>query len=135
MAYLVDANVLSEATKPRPNEEVVAWLKGNESDFFVDPVILGELAFGILQLPQGRKRAELEIWFQALTDRIECLTWDAVVSRRWARLIVELRRKGKSLPILDGMIAATALVHDLTLATHNTRDFKKAGVHVFDPFA
>jgi predicted nucleic acid-binding protein len=134
MAYLVDANVLSEATKPRPNEEVVAWLKANESEFFVDPVILGELEVGILLLPRGRKRADLEHWFRALSDRIECLKWDAVVSRRWARLVVELRRKGQSLPILDGMIAATALVHHLTLATHNTRDFKKAGVRVFDPF-
>jgi toxin FitB len=135
MAYLVDGNVLSEATKPRPDEKVVAWLKANESEFFVDPVILGEIEVGILLLPRGRKRGGLELWFQMLTDRIECLAWDATVSRRWAKLVSELRHKGRSLPVLDSMIAATALVHDLTLATHNARDFKRAGVRVFDPFA
>jgi predicted nucleic acid-binding protein len=134
MAYLVDANVLSEAAKPRPNEKVVSWLRANESEFFVDPVILGEIDLGILLLPGGRKRDHLESWFQTITSRIECLAWDAAVSRRWARLVADMRRKGRSLPVLDSMIAATALVHDLTLATHNTRDFKKAGVAVFDPF-
>jgi predicted nucleic acid-binding protein len=66
---------------------------------------------------------------------IDCLPWDATISRRWAKLVVDLKRKGDKLPLLDSMIAATALQHDLTVATRNTRVFNKAGVKVLDPFA
>jgi toxin FitB len=134
MIYLVDANILSEPTKHRPDAKVVAWLSANERDFVVDSVILGEIAVGILVLPRGRKRAQLERWFEAVADRIDCLAWDASISRRWAELVANLRKKGQTLPVLDSMIAATALAHDLTVATHNVRDFRKAGVSVLDPF-
>ncbi len=134
MTFLVDANVLSEPTKQAPNLKVVEWLIANEVNLVVDAIILGELRVGILALPRGKKRARLEQWFEAVVETIECLPWDAEVSRRWATLIVDLKRKGTSLPLLDGMIAATALEHDLTIATRNTRDFRKTGVKTFDPF-
>ena len=63
MKYLVDANVLSEPTKPSPDSRVLDWLLAHEPDIAVDPVILGELRFGILILPKGKKRAALERWF------------------------------------------------------------------------
>lgn len=135
MNYLVDANVLSEPTKPRPNEKAVAWLRANERDLTVDPIILGELHIGVLALSGGRKRAQLERWFEALARTITCLPWDATVSRRWAKMVVELKRKGQALPLLDGMIAATALEHGLTVATRNVSDFRRTGVNVVDPFA
>jgi toxin FitB len=134
MTYLVDANILSEPTKHRPDAKVVAWLSANEGDFVVDSVILGEIALGILVLPRGRKRAQLERWFEAVVDRIDCLAWDASISGRWAHLVANLRKKGQTLPVLDSLIAATALAHSLTVATHNVRDFRKAGVLVLDPF-
>jgi predicted nucleic acid-binding protein len=134
MTYLVDANILSEPTKRRPDAKVVAWLSANERDFVVDSVILGELAIGVLVLRPGRKRAQLERWFEAVVDRIDCLAWDAAISRRWAQLVADLRKKGHTLPVLDSMIAATALAHGFTVATHNVRDFQKAGVPVLDPF-
>ncbi len=89
---------------------------------------------GILALPRGRKRVQLEQWFGALVQTIECLPWDATISRRWAKLVVDLRQQGVMFPLLDGMIAATALVHDLIVVTRNTRDFNKTGVKVMDPF-
>jgi predicted nucleic acid-binding protein len=134
MTYLVDANILSEPTKRRPDANVVNWLSANERDFVVDSVILGEVAIGILVLPRGRKRAQLEQWFEAVMEHIDCLAWDAAISRRWAQLVANLRKKGETLPVLDSMIAATALAHGLTVATHNVRDFQKAGVPVHDPF-
>jgi predicted nucleic acid-binding protein len=134
MTYLVDANVLSEPTKPTPHPKALAWLSAHEDDFVVDSVILGEIYVGILLLPRGRKREQLERWFEAIVQAIDCLPWDAGVSRRWAQLVVDLKKKGHALPVLDSMIAATALAHDLTVATHNIRDFRRAGVKVLDPF-
>lgn len=135
MIYLVDANVLSEPTKPEPNGKVVGWLRAHEGDLVVDSIVLGELYFGVLSLPSGRKRERLEAWLEALERTIECVAWDAAASRCWATLVVSLKRKGIALPIMDSMIAASALAHDLVLVTRNTRDFQRAGVKVLDPFS
>ena len=134
MKYLVDANVLSEPTKRSSHNGVVEWLKQNERDIVVDPIVLGEVRFGILLFPQGRRRRRLERWFQAGVQRIECLPWEAESGLRWARLLAELRMSGRTMPIKDSLIAATALVHGLIVATRNRGDFEKAGVQVFDPF-
>lgn len=134
MTYLVDANVLSEPTKQSADNNVVNWLTTNESSLVVDPIIIGELRIGILALPRGRKRERLEQWFEAVVETIECLPWHATVSRRWAALVVDLKRKGQTIPLLDGMIAATALQHDLIVVTRNTRDFQKTGVKTLNPF-
>ena len=134
MKYLVDANVLSEATKVTPNPGVVAWLRAHERDIAVDPLILGELRFGILLLPKGRKRSRLEDWFETGVQRLHCVAWEADIGLKWAELLARLRRIGKAMPVKDSLIATTALVHGLTVVTHNRSDFEKAGVSVFDPF-
>jgi predicted nucleic acid-binding protein len=133
--YLVDVNVLSEPTKQVADPKVVAWLDANESNLVVDSIIVGELRIGIMALPRGRKRARLEEWFETVVETIECLPWDAAVSQRWAMLVVALKKSGETVPLLDGMIAATALQHDLIVATRNTRDFQKTGVKTFNPFS
>jgi len=135
MTYLIDANVLSEPTRLAPSPKVIAWLSAIEGDFVVDSIVLGEIYLGILALPAGRKRRRLEQWFEQVAGAVECLPWDAAVSRRWARLVIGLRQKGRTMPLLDAMIAATALEHGLTVATGNVRDFQHAGVSLFDPFA
>ena len=134
MKYLVDANVLSEPTKPTPDPRVVKWLRAHERDIAVDPVILGELRFGILILPKGRKRIALERWFDAGVERLHCLPWDAETGLEWAALLARLRRAGKAMPIKDSFIAATAVVHGLAVATRNRADFASAGVRILDPF-
>lgn len=135
MSYLVDANVLSEATKPDPQSRVIEWLESNERELAVDPVILGELRFGILLLPRGKRRTRLERWFARGVRRIHCIPWEAATGLRWAELLADLRRSGRSMPIKDSLIAATALVHGLTVATRNRSDFEQAGVAVVDPFS
>ena len=134
MKYLVDANVLSEPTKPTPDPRVVDWLRAHEPDIAVDPVILGELRFGILILPRGRKRAALERWFSTGVERLHCLAWDADTGLKWAELLARLRRSGKAMPVKDSLIAATASVHGLAVATRNRADFVHAGVRIVDPF-
>lgn len=134
MKYLVDANVLSEPTKPSPDPRVVDWLRAHEPDIAVDPVILGELRFGILILPAGKKRTALERWFDAGAGRLHCLPWEADTGLKWAELLARLRKTGKTMPIKDSLIAATAIVHGIAVATRNRIDFAKAGVHVVAPF-
>jgi predicted nucleic acid-binding protein len=134
VAYLIDSNVLSEATKPRPDPQVGDWLEAHEPELLIDSVILGELRFGILSLPAGRKRRALEQWFDEIVTGIVCLPWTSFIALRWAELNVELHRKGRAMPYADSMIAATALVHGLTLITRNARDFEHAGVDVVNPF-
>ncbi len=135
MKYLVDANVLSEPTKPTPDARVVSWLRAHELDIAVDPVILGELRFGILILPMGSKRTVLERWFDAGVGRLRCLPWDSDTGMKWADLLARLRTTGKAMPIKDSLIAATAIVHGLAVATRNGADFVNAGVPIVDPLA
>lgn len=134
MKYLVDANILSEPTKPVPEPGVIEWLRAHERDIAVDPIILGELRFGILLLPKGKKRTTLERWFDAGVQRLHCLSWESETGLKWAELLARLRTTGKAMPIKDSLIAATALTHDLIVATHNRPDFEKAGVRIVDPF-
>lgn len=135
MTYLVDANVLSEATKPAPDTKAIDWLRHNERTIAVDPIVLGEIRFGIHLLPAGTRRRRLETWFDEGVAKIVCVPWDALTGLRWAKLLAELRKAGTSMPIKDSLIAATALVHEFTVVTRNTHDFRKAHVKVLDPFA
>ena len=134
MRYLVDANVLSEAIKPSPDPAALAWLRRNEQSLAVDPVILGEMRFGILLLRPGRRRRRLEQWFEESVRRIHCVPWEAETGLRWAELLARLRVLGRAMPIKDSMIAASALTHGLALATRNRRDFEATGLVLVDPF-
>ena len=134
MRFLVDANVLSEPTKPEPDARVVEWLRANERELAVDPIVLGEVRFGILLLPLGKRRNRLERWFDEGVGRLHCVAWEAATGLRWAVLLAALRAAGQAMPIKDSLIAATALTHDLTVVTRNVADFSKAKVRVIDPF-
>ncbi len=134
MKYVVDANVLSEATKPAPDQRVVAWIRKHERDLAVNPIILGELEYGILLLPSSRRRAKLEQWFAAGAKRLRILDFDATTASVWAHLLARLKSKGISMPVKHSLIAATALAHGLSVATRNVRDFRSAGVKVENPF-
>jgi hypothetical protein len=134
VTYLVDANALSEATKPEPDAKVIRWLRTNERELVVDPIILGEIRFGIHLLPAGRRRQRLEQWFNEGVAKIACLPCDAATGIRWAKLLADLRAAGRAMPVKDSLTAATALVHGLIVATRNVNDFKNAGVKIVDPF-
>lgn len=100
----------------------------------IDPVILGEIRYGILLLAKGPRRLRLERWFEAGVGRMQCLPWDPQTGLRWTELLAQLRSAGHAMPVKDSLIAATALTHGLTIATRNCADFAHAGVALVDPF-
>ena len=134
MKYIVDANLLSEATKPDPAPQVLDWLRLNEQNLAVTPVVLGELEYGVLLLPASRRKKQLELWFEKIRSTAHCLDFDSKVASSWAHLLAHLKSKGHAMPIKDSLIAASAIAHNLTVATRNTRDFKNARVPLINPF-
>jgi predicted nucleic acid-binding protein len=133
--FLVDANVLSEATKAVPSEAAVDWLRRHEHVVAVNTVVLGELEFGILLLPSGRRRKRLESWFSNVVEILPVVDMDRETARVWAALLARLRKKGRAMPLKDSLIAASALQHGLAVATRNSGDFAHCGVKLVDPFA
>ncbi len=132
--YLVDANVLSEASRRHAVPEVVKWARAHEPEFVIDPIIRGELEFGVLRLDDTHPdRAPLLDWLQGI-GRLTCLPFTDETAAEWARLLARLERQGRKMPIKDSLIAATALRYGLIVVTRNVKDFEKAGVKVFNPF-
>ena len=135
MKFLVDANVLSEVTKPQPDANVVAWLAAHETELAINPIILGELRFGILSLPKSKRRSGLLEWLDTGVRYMAMLDLDAETAGHWAQLLANLRLKGRAMPVKDSLIAATALQFSLPIATRNTKDFAFANVRVVNPFS
>ncbi len=133
-AYLLDTNVVSELRKQRPHGGVVAWLQSvDDTQLYLSAVTLGEIQAGIeLTREQDPGKAEdIEAWLALVADAYNVLPMDAATFRAWARL---MHRKSETL-YEDAMIAATAKVHGLTVATRNVSDFNALGLDVFNPFA
>ena len=132
-AYLLDTHVVSELRKQRPHGAVLAWLQSqDEADLHLSAVTLGEIQAGVeLTREQDPGKAdEIEAWLALVAQAYQVLPMDAAAFRAWARL---MHRKSDTL-YEDAMIAATAQVHGLTVATRNVADFKALGVAVLNPF-
>lgn len=132
--YLLDTNVVSELRRPRPHGGVVAWFESlDDAQIHVSAVTLGEIQAGIeLTREQDPAKAqEVEAWLELLAGAYSVLPMDAATFRALARL---MHRKSDTL-YEDAMIAATAQVHALTVATRNVADFQALGFEVFNPFA
>lgn len=139
MSYLIDTNIASETVRPEPDEGVLAWLDSVPDEaLHLSVLSLGEIRFGIEALKGSpRKKERLRVWLEQhvpewFEDRI--LAVDAAVVDRWGRLQGESRTQGRTLPAVDSLLAATALVHDLRLVTRNTKDFRVPGLEVMSPW-
>jgi hypothetical protein len=134
MKFLVDANVLSEVTRPEPFAKVVEWLRKHERDLAVTPIVLGEIEYGIGLTISPRKRKELEHWFAEGMKRLRVIDLDSGTASAWAALLVRLKKKGRAMPVKDSLIAASAIQHQLTIVTRNVSDFQNTGVSLINPF-
>lgn len=139
MRYLLDTNVISEPFKRVPEKKVVDWLAAQFTlDLCISVLTLGELTMGFELAPPGKRRDDLQNWVtQDLPRRFvgRLLSVDEVVAREWGRLSAEGRAQGRELPAVDGLLLATARVHDLTLVTRNERDCAGRAVPVLNPWA
>ena len=137
MRYLLDTNFISEIIRPAPNHAIVNWVRAaDQSSLCVSVITFGELRRGVELLGAGRKRRVLEQWFShELTDWFEdrVLPVDRIIAEQYGKLGAESKRKGWGLEPADALIAATAQVHDLTLATLNRKHFEKLGVKLLAP--
>ena len=137
--FLLDTNILSDATKPRPSDKLAAWFSAQEDDALcISSLSLAELWRGILLLPQGQKRSRLETWFAGPTGPVQLFSsrvfaFDDLAALIWARLMVEGQAQGLSLNGTDMMIAAIAEANGCTVVTANERDFRT--VSILNPMA
>jgi toxin FitB len=131
--YLLDTNVVSELRKPRPHGGVVGWLNDQLDDqLFLSAVTMGELQAGVerIRRQDSSKANEIELWADQLAASYQILPMDTACFREWGRLIDQ--RPDELLE--DAMIAATARVHDLVVATRNEVDFRQLRVRILNPF-
>lgn len=138
MKYLLDTNVICEPAKPSPDPAVVRWLQEHSSlDYAVSVLVLGEIAKGVASLSKGRRRTTLEEWVsEALPKQFSgrILSVDLSVALEWGRLSAVGRNQGRALPVIDGLLLATAATRGLTLITRNEADCTGRGVPVLNPW-
>jgi predicted nucleic acid-binding protein len=136
--YLVDTNIPSELTRDRPDARVAAFLAiAGQKSVFLSVLTIGEICKGIAELPASQKRTGLQNWLD-----IEVRSWFAgrivpvteAIAERWGNLAAAAKQKGMTLAVVDGLIAATALHHELTVVTRNVKDFAGLGADVFNPW-
>jgi predicted nucleic acid-binding protein len=135
--YLLDACVISESIRPKPEAAVIEWLASQyEGDFYLCALTLGELEKGVEKLRHGTKRSRLELWIKELENRFgsRILPIDGSVAIHWGHLAGSLESKGKALPVIDGLIASCAIGNGMVLATRNVQDYYLSGVELFNPW-
>jgi predicted nucleic acid-binding protein len=135
----LDTNVVSELIRPRPDRNVVTWIKSvDEACLFLSVLTLGEIRSGILRLTAGARRIRLENWLETeLRQRFQgrILPVDHGIATRWGFLAAQAAAVGRPVPVVDALLAATALEHDLTFVTRNIADVSITGVQTLNPWA
>lgn len=136
MSYLMDTDLLSMLERKRIPVRLANWVRQNEAEIFLSVVSLAELQFGVDRAPAAHQPG-LIAWLSETRHKLAPATEELneAVLVRWKELLAELKAKNRSMSCEDSLIAATALFHGHTLATHNVRHFEAAGVPLIDPLA
>lgn len=137
MSFLVDTCVFSERLKRRPNEAVIDWIETNEPMLYVSTITIGEIRRGVERLRRGKRRTRFQHWLTRLSQTMHgrILSYNRAVAHVWGQMQAQMEAKGHRCPAFDGIIAATAIRHGLTVVTRNESDFRRTGVAVLNPFA
>ena len=136
--FLLDTNCISEFVRPKPEPRVMEWMDAtDEGLLYLSVLTLGEIRKGVAGLAQGKRRTRLETWLEVdlqarFSGRI--MPIDSAIADRWGLLASEAKRKGKVLAVIDGLLAATALHHNLTIVSRNTSDFTGMQVQILNPW-
>jgi predicted nucleic acid-binding protein len=136
--FLLDTNCISELVRVKPEPIVMAWIEAaDETLLYLSVLTLGEIRKGLALLPQGRRRTGLETWLEVdlrarFSGRI--LPIDGEIADRWGLLAANARIVGKTLSAIDGLLAATALHHNLTIVSRNVSDFADVGAQLLNPW-
>jgi len=137
--FLLDTNVISELIKPKPEPKVTAWVEGTDEQLlYLSVLTIGEIRKGITAVSAPARRVKLEAWLERdlilrFAGRILPVT--ETVADRWGLLSGRALLSGHPLAVIDGLLAATALEHNLTLVTRNLKDVSTTGVQTFSPWA
>ncbi len=138
MKYLLDTCVVSELVRINPNPTVVEWIDAQDEEHcFLSVLTVGELRKGIELLSSGRKRMALQNWLDRdLMERFDgrMLDVDVETAERWGADCAAAQRRGRQIPVVDGLIAATAAVHGLTVVTRNVKDVEPSGIPLLNPW-
>ncbi|OGA45642.1 MAG: recombinase [Betaproteobacteria bacterium RIFCSPLOWO2_12_FULL_62_58] len=138
MSLLLDTSVISELVRKSPHGPVLDWIdKQNEASLHLSVITIGEIEKGIARLPASARRSKLQSWVRVdLITRFgrRLLPIDIQTATRWGTLVGESEKRGKPLPVIDSLIAATALVHGLAVVTRNVGDFERCGVACINPW-
>lgn len=136
--FLLDTNCVSELVRVKRDANVIAWAATiEESELHLSALTLGEIRKGIALLPHGKKRDDLERWLGLelpLRFQKRILPVDGEIAQVWGAITADARRRGRTLPTIDGLIAATAVHHQLTLVTRNSKDFDELGTPILNPW-
>jgi len=136
--FLLDTNAISEVVREKPDPNVLDWFESaDENALYLSVLTLGEIRKGIATLQQSRRRARLETWLAIdLQSRFagRILPIDAAIADRWGKLVADSTRKGRTLPVIDGLLAATASEHNLTIVSRNSDDFVSTQVSIVNPW-
>jgi toxin FitB len=136
--FLLDTNCISELVRSKPEPRVLEWMEAaDESLRYLSVLTLGEIRKGMAGLPQGKRRTHLETWLELdlqarFSGRI--LPIDTAIADRWGLLAAEAKRKGRTLSAIDGLLAATAVHHNLTIVSRNVSDFAHTHAAVLNPW-
>jgi len=138
MSFLLDTAVVSELVRKSPSAAVLGWIGAqDEGSLYLSVLTIGELEKGVARLPVSTRRNGLQSWIRRdLVERFgaRLLPIDTRTAARWGSVTGESERRGKPLPVIGSLIAATALVHGLTVATRNVNDFERCGATCFNPW-
>lgn len=138
MNYLLDTCLLSELRKPEPDAGVVAWIADvDEARLYISVLSFGEIQKGIAKLENGRRKDALQHWLEHdLLLRFEgrTLPLDLDMALEWGLLSAANEHRGIPAPVVDALLAVTAITHNLTLVTRNDKDFAAFPVKVLNPW-